>query len=93
MVMVFAIADANYSFDHWELDGVNIFTSNPFAVFMDVDHSLHAVFIYTPGVPEYPGADISLLAATFAFMAASYCTLKRKKKTHPTRNSTGHSKT
>ncbi|MEM3760280.1 MAG: FG-GAP-like repeat-containing protein [Candidatus Bathyarchaeia archaeon] len=41
---VTAISDANYMFDHWELDGVNIGSSNPTKVTMDRDHSLHAVF-------------------------------------------------
>jgi hypothetical protein len=43
-VTVTAIAYENYTFDHWELDSVNIGASNPVDVTMDANHSLHAVF-------------------------------------------------
>jgi len=44
-----AIPDAYYTFDHWELDGLNAGSSNPITVTMDKDHTLHAVF--TPIAP------------------------------------------
>jgi hypothetical protein len=43
-VSVTAIPDVYYSFDHWELDGVDVGSENPYSVLMDNDHVLHAVF-------------------------------------------------
>jgi len=80
-VDVLATPDSNYSFDHWELDGANVGATNPYSFTMDQDHSLHAVFVYSPpGVPEFPEADISIVTATFTFLAALYFILKRKKQ-------------
>lgn len=50
-VLVTAIPDTNYVFDHWELDGENAGTNNSFEVFMDTTHTLHATFIYSPPPP------------------------------------------
>ncbi|MEA2090146.1 MAG: PKD domain-containing protein, partial [Thermoproteota archaeon] len=59
-VEVTAIPDADYVFDHWELDGVDIGSANPYSVLMDSDHTLHAVFIYSPPPPlEPPIADFT----------------------------------
>jgi len=49
-VSVTATPDVDYSFDHWELDGTNIGSAVPVTVTMDEDHTLHAVFIYSPAV-------------------------------------------
>ena len=43
-VQVTAIPAANYLFDYWELDGVNVGSANPYSVYMDKDHTLKAVF-------------------------------------------------
>jgi parallel beta-helix repeat protein len=43
-VQVMAIQEADYLFEHWELDGVNVGSSNPFTVTMDKNHVLKAVF-------------------------------------------------
>jgi subtilisin family serine protease len=43
-VSVQAIPDTGYRLDHWELDGVNISSANPYPVLMDNDHLLQAVF-------------------------------------------------
>jgi uncharacterized repeat protein (TIGR02543 family) len=43
-VEVTAIPDSCYKLDHWELDGVNIGSANPYNITMDSDHSLHTVF-------------------------------------------------
>jgi len=43
-VKVAAIPNANYLFDHWELDSVNVGSANPYTVLMDRDHTLKAVF-------------------------------------------------
>lgn len=81
------------TFNHWELDGENVGSTNPISVTIDQDHSLHAVFIYVLPVPEFPGADISIFASTLAYLVAAYFTLKIKKQTHPTAAVTGRSKT
>ncbi len=44
-VEVTAIPDTCYNFDHWELDGGNVGSANPFWVLMDDDHTLDAVFV------------------------------------------------
>jgi len=49
-VGVTAIPDADYVFDHWELDTVDVGSANPYSVLMDDDHVLHAVF--TPSLPS-----------------------------------------
>ena len=41
---VTAIPDANYIFAHWELDGENVGSENPYSVLMDDAHTLHTVF-------------------------------------------------
>lgn len=46
-----AYPDSGYRFDYWELDGVAR-TENPIDVLMDMDHTLHAVFVAAPP-PEY----------------------------------------
>jgi hypothetical protein len=43
-VQVTANANPNYLFDHWELDSVNVGSTNPYLVLMDSNHTLHAVF-------------------------------------------------
>ena len=47
---VTAIADVNYRFVNWLLDGVSR-TENPITVTMNQDHSLEAVFEYVPPPP------------------------------------------
>jgi len=42
---VTAMPNANYLFDHWELDGAPAGTTNPINVTMDTNHGLHAFFI------------------------------------------------
>ena len=44
-VEVTAIPDTYYTFDHWELDGLDVGSVNPYSVLMDDNHTLHAVFI------------------------------------------------
>jgi hypothetical protein len=43
-VQVTAVPDANYIFDHWELDGVNTGATNPINITIDQNHTLNAVF-------------------------------------------------
>jgi hypothetical protein len=47
-VTVTAIPSSGYTFDHWELDGVNVGASNPITVTMDKDHNLNGVFSAIP---------------------------------------------
>jgi len=47
-VQVTAIPEANYLFDYWELDGVNVGSANPYTVLMDKNHTLKAVFSPIP---------------------------------------------
>jgi len=51
-VIVRANPDNEYSFDHWELDGI-VQKDNPIIVTMDVDHALHVVFI-VKSIPPVP---------------------------------------
>jgi subtilisin family serine protease len=39
-----ATPNADYTFDHWELDGVNVGSTNPITITMDANHTLHAAF-------------------------------------------------
>jgi len=59
-VQVAAIQDANYLFDHWELDSVDVGSANPYQVLMDKNHTLKAVF--SPIAPL--SASISPLSAS-----------------------------
>jgi hypothetical protein len=62
-VQVTAIPDANYLFDYWELDMVNVGSANPYTVLMDNNHTLKAVFTYSPPPPSL-SASISPLSAS-----------------------------
>jgi hypothetical protein len=37
-----------YTLDHWELDGSNVGSANPYTVTMNQNHTLKAMFIYSP---------------------------------------------
>ena len=43
-----AIPEAGYSFDYWELDGVNVGSANPYSIYMDENHTLKAIFSLIP---------------------------------------------
>ena len=62
-VQVTAIPEANYIFDHWELDTVNVGSANPYTVLMDNNHTLKAVFTYSPPSPPL-SASINPLSAS-----------------------------
>lgn len=51
-VKVTATPDINYAFDHWELDGTNVGSMNPYTVLMNSDHALKAAFAYSPPPPQ-----------------------------------------
>jgi parallel beta-helix repeat protein len=61
IVQVTAIPAANYLFDYWELNGVNVGSANPYSVLMDENHKLKAVF--SPIQPPL-SASISPLSAS-----------------------------
>jgi hypothetical protein len=55
-VQVTALPNANYIFDHWELDNVDVGSANPYTVTMNKNHTLKAVFSHAPSawfVPEW----------------------------------------
>jgi len=60
-VQVTAIPAANYLFDYWELDSVNVGSANPYSVLMDKNHALKAVFSL---IPSPLSASISPLSAS-----------------------------
>jgi parallel beta-helix repeat protein len=43
-VQITAFPEANYLFDHWELDSINVGSSITYIVLMDKNHTLQAVF-------------------------------------------------
>jgi len=46
-VTVTAIPDEHYVLDHWELDSVDVGSANPYTIFLNSNHTLHAVFTLT----------------------------------------------
>jgi parallel beta-helix repeat protein len=56
VVSVTAIPEANYVFDHWELDGTPAGSTNPIKVVMTANHTLQAVFL--------PGYTLTIISAT-----------------------------
>jgi hypothetical protein len=44
VVEVNALSEECYAFDHWELDGNDVGSANPYSVFMDSNHTLDAFF-------------------------------------------------
>jgi parallel beta-helix repeat protein len=50
-VQVTAIPTIDYDFDHWELDTINVGSANPYIVLMNNNHTLKAVFTYSPRPP------------------------------------------
>jgi hypothetical protein len=43
-VQVTATPDTGYALDHWELDGINVGSANPYSVLMNKNHNLKSVF-------------------------------------------------
>lgn len=52
LVSTTAIPETDYLFDHWELDGTPVGSTNPCNVTMNTAHRLHAVFEYLPPTPS-----------------------------------------
>jgi len=60
-VEVTAIPDSGYVFDHWELNGSNVGSGNPYTVNMDNNYFLKAFFA---SAPTPPSASISPMSAS-----------------------------
>jgi hypothetical protein len=59
LVNVTATADLGYDFDHWELDSVDVGTSNPYSVLMNQNHTLNAAFVKQLAVTISP-SDVTI---------------------------------
>lgn len=77
VVHVLGIPNANYLFDHWELDSVNVGSANPYTVIMDKDHTLKAVFSPISPPPPKPvgGYSFQIEGYTTANPLTPYITL------------------
>jgi len=78
VVSVTAIPDANYVFDHWELDETNIGTNNPTDVLMDANHTLLAVFTsytYTLTITATAGGSTDPTLGSYNYSAGSSATV------------------
>jgi len=76
-VVVTAIPEAGYCFDHWQMDGA-VRTENPINVLMDRDHTLLAVFSEVPPKPPPSLAGWSILSIVVAGAVIGYLILKKK---------------
>lgn len=47
-VEITAIPETDHIFDHWQLNSVNVGSVNPYTVLMDKNHTLEAIFAYSP---------------------------------------------
>jgi hypothetical protein len=83
-VQVTALPNANYIFDHWELDNVDVGSANPYTVTMDKNHTLKAVFSHAPSawfVPEwFCWLLLILLILIILLLIVWLCRRKRRKK-------------
>jgi hypothetical protein len=57
--IITAFPQTDYLFDHWELDNINIGSTNPILIVIDTNHALHTVFrpkpdIAVTGLLAYP---------------------------------------
>lgn len=51
-VQVTAIPSSGYVFDHWELNGSNVGSADPYSVYMDNNYALKAFFMSAPTPPS-----------------------------------------
>jgi len=65
-----ATANAWYTFDHWELDSVNVGTANPYSVTMDQNHTLKAVFVKQLSVSISPAYTTFNVGGSVTFNSA-----------------------
>jgi parallel beta-helix repeat protein len=76
-VPVHAIPNTGYILDHWELDQVDIGTSNPVNVTMNSNHTLHAVFTlaYTLTITTTTGGTTNPTSGTYTYAAGTVVTV------------------
>jgi hypothetical protein len=83
-VQVNAVPNENYVFAHWELDGLNVGSANPYTVVMNRNQTLKAVFSIMPAtffVPDwYYWLLLPLLALILLLIALFYRRAKRKRE-------------
>ncbi len=73
-VVVTAIPEEHYVFDHWELDGLPVGSESPYSVFLNPDHTLHAVFTltsYTLTINSATGGTTNPTAGVYVHTAGS----------------------
>jgi len=88
IVNVLATPSFGYTFDHWELDTVNVGDTNPYPVLMDSNHTLLAAFASRPAVGGYSVAltktdsmpKLACYVALLAIPSAIVIITRRKKK-------------
>jgi hypothetical protein len=87
LVPVTATPNSGYIFDHWELDGVNVGSVNPYTVTMNKDHTLKAVFASAPVggysislTKQTPTSHITAYTMLIALFSVAISLLKRKRK-------------
>jgi hypothetical protein len=66
-VSVTATANSGYVFDHWELDGSNVGTGNPYSVLMNQNHMLNATFVAQLSVTISPADSTITLGNSVTF--------------------------
>jgi hypothetical protein len=66
-VSVTATANVGYVFDHWELDGVGVGSSNPYYVLMNQNHVLNATFVLQLSVTISPAFSTIFLGKSVMF--------------------------
>jgi hypothetical protein len=80
---VTAIPNANYVFDHWELDNVDVGSTNPYTVTMDKNCTLKAVFSQAPSgwfAPEWFPWLLLVLLIFLIFLLIVWLYYKKRRK-------------
>jgi len=72
-VLITATPEAGWVFDHWEFDGLNVGSDNPFTIIVDGNHNVKAVFIQEEtdsgnSIPGFPF--ISILLGLYIYYRA-----------------------
>jgi hypothetical protein len=83
-VPVNASAYAKYLFSHWELDGLNVGSANPYTITMNENHTLRAVFSPAPAglfIPDwFYWPFLPLLILIIIFLIILFYYRRRRKK-------------
>jgi hypothetical protein len=88
-VPVTATPSSGYTFDHWELNGVNVGSADPYTVTMNKDYTLRAVFAQTSRpvggysislIKQTPTSAITVYAMLIVLFGAVLTFTKRKRK-------------